>query len=110
MANPSTKDIRGLMAVLEDTMSRCRTVLRQPHPEEADLREGLCYLKMAYSNAEYGLTRIERPNWHMLRAGAVDMVSQLLKPLCAINPELNNWERARDMAIAVQGGCLRSGK
>ena len=109
MANSNVAEVRGLLAVLEDAMARCRGVIRQPQPEEAELRECLVYLKLAHADAEYGLVGNERPDWQMLRTAAVDMVSQLLRHLRTMNPELDNWEKARDPAITVQGGRLRSG-
>ena len=90
-------------------MQRCRDVLKKLHPEETDLREALCYLKLAHSDAEYGLNGVDRTEWHVLRTNAVEMVSQLLRPLKAFNPELTTWERARDASIPVQGSRLRSG-
>ena len=109
MAKPNETEIRHLLAVLEGAMHRCRNILKMQQPEEADIREGLCYLKLAHADAEYGLTGVERGEWHVLQAEAVGMVSQLLGPLRGFNPELSNWERARDPGIPVQGGRLRSG-
>ena len=104
MSNPSETEIRHLMAVLEDAMHRCRNMLKQQRPEEVDLLKDLCYLKHVYFDAEYGLTGVERPEWHELRGGAIDMVSKLLHPLRAFNPELNNWERV--VWIAKSGKVL----
>ena len=109
MTNPSETEICQLLAVLDDAMQRCRDVLKKPRPEEIDLREALCFLKLAHADAEYGLNGVEKPEWHILRTSAVEMVSQLLKPLRAFNPELSTWERARDPGIPIQGGRLRSG-
>ena len=109
MTNPSETDSRHAMAVLEDGIRRCRDLLKQVRPSETDLRDALCYLKYAYSDAEYALTGVEKPEWHVLRSGAIDMVAQLLAPLKAFNPELNNWEKSRDPGIPVEGSRLRSG-
>ena len=102
-------EICQLLAVLVDAMQRCRDVLKKLHPEEIDLREALCYLKLAHSDAEYGLNGVEKHEWHILRTNAVEMVSQLLRPLKAFNPDLTTWERVRDPGIPIQGGRLRSG-
>ena len=109
MTNPTEQQIKELLAVLENAMDRCRSILKQPHPGEADLREGLCFLKYAYSDAEYGMAGVERPDWHTLRSSAVKMVSLLLTPLRNFNPDLSTWERARDPGIPVEGSRLRSG-
>ena len=90
MANPSEAEIRHPMSVLEDAMQRCQNVLKLQHTDEADLREALCYLKYAYSDVEYGLTGVEKAECHMLRSAAINMVSQLLKPLHCFNPEHSN--------------------
>ena len=109
LPTPSEAHIKGYLAVLEDALGRCWTVLKQPRPDKADLREGLHFLELAFSDAEYELVGVERPDWQMLRINVIDMLHKLLAPLKAFNPELNNWERAWDPAIPVQGSRLWSG-
>ena len=108
-ARPNETEIRQLMAVLEGALHRCKDILKMRNPEEADLREGLCYLKLAHAEAEHGLIGVDLAEWHAQQAEAVAMVSQLLGPLRQFNPDLSNWERARDPSIPVQGARLRSG-
>ena len=109
MNTPSEIEIKAYMAVLEDVIERCKAILAQKKVQEADLRDGLSLLKLAHSDTEYGLVGLERDDWLKLRASAVVLVAELLRPLRAFNPDLTTWERARDPTIPVQGRHTRSG-
>ena len=102
-------EVQGHLAVLEEAIERCKAILAQKKVQEADLRDGLCLLKLAHSDAEYGLVGLEREDWQRLRANTIVVVAELLRPLRGFNPDLNTWERARDPTILVQGKDTRSG-
>ena len=109
MEAATERDIRRYLVVLEDINGRCRNLLNQKRLQEADLRDALCMLKFAHSDAERGLVGIELEDWHKLRAITITTVAMLLGPLRGYNPDLNTWERARDATIPVQGRTTRSG-
>ena len=109
MNTPREAEIQGHLAVLKDALNRCNTVLSQGRVQEADLHDGLTFLKLAHADAEYGLVDFEREDWQKLRSDTIINVAQLLKGLRVFNPDLTTWERARDPTILVQGRDTRSG-
>ena len=90
-------------------MARCQNLPKQRNVQEADVREALSMLKLAHSEAEKGLTDVDREDWHKLRAAVITTVAILLRPLKEMNPEIATWEMARDQRIPVRRVRTRSG-
>ena len=94
-------------AVLRDAVDRCGKVLSKKPPEEAELREALCWLKLAMDLAEPVFIVEGTAERNQLLVESMRMVEALMAPLKNLNPALTSWDRARDPKYAV---ALRSGR
>ena len=111
MATPLVEnEILGHLAVLEKAIQQCKIVLRQRGIQEADLRDSLSLLKFAHADTERALLGSERPDWLDLSSVTINTVSTMLDSLRNFNPQLSNWEKARDPQLLVQDLGLRSSR
>ena len=92
-------------ALLRDAVDRCKEVLRQKPYEEAELREAICWLKLASDEADPIFIIEGTALNHPLIQEATQMMEKLLAPLKTINPAITTLDRARDpkYAIALRG-------
>ena len=95
-------EVRGYLAVLEEALQHCWDMLKQRGAQEGDLRDGLSLLKFTHADAKRVFLGSERLEWMALSSATISMVTTLLAPLKGFNPQLDNWERARDPQIPVQ--------
>ena len=100
---------RAAVAVLRQALDRCQRLLEQPNYEEADLREALYWLKLAFGMAEPTFIIEGTAVNHPLLTEGMRLMGALMKPLKAKNPALTNWERAVDPRYAVVTWTGRQG-
>ena len=77
---------RAVNALLKEALGRCQRVLDQRPPDEVELREALCWIKMAHSAAEPTLVLAGGSLMSTLLDDVLTMVGELLRPLRGLNP------------------------
>ena len=96
-------------ALLRDALNRGRRVLEQKSSDEAELREALCWLKLASDNAEPVYIIEGTALNHPLIDETTQLVEKLMGAVKRLNPALTTWEKARDPRYAVVIRTTRRG-